>query len=455
MKRIIAVFLALSLLIVSASAAGIYEVEDDTSVLMMSPVSVMSSDSGISTAEFDGDDSNYLRLIYENILNLTTHVTNRFDLELSDMDNTMLLIYQRLANTNTAIGTVNSWLSTINTSLGTINSSVGTSNYWLQQIWGSISDFATENTLLSVLSEVSSLDTILAQISNKVATETTLSDISDKVATESTLLDVSDKVATENTLNLLLLGSRVYKDQPYLNTGGFADVAGGTDSLNAIIRYGFLGLGSLSRISKGQAYLHNLGVETVAAGTDSFTTVIRAGFLGLRALLSGSESDNNYDGSITSNENTETSFTATGLGPMLNKYMDAIQYDTGLLSYMFASPDDLELKAESLELSSSVSDSFYSSDAEGASVNLDTVSSLKQVSDGAADLFDTGYGVADLFTEIDSNADFLSWFTAETAQALDSSSQVMSVADEDPYNMYIYYDQLNSIALKRGEDADG
>lgn len=422
MKRIIAVFLVLSLLIVSASAAGIYEVEEDT-VMMMSPVSVMSTDSGISTAEFTGDDSNYLRLIYENILNLTTHVSNRFDLELSDMDNTMFLIYQRLANTNTAIGTVNSWLSDI-------SDSVDNSNYWLQQIWNSISDFATEDTLLDVLSEVSSLDTILTAISNKVATETTLSDISNKVATETTLSEIVDKVSTETTLRALRSSFILPAGSYFLySTGNMRAVDFALQPVD-LLNNGFGGLSSNLKdllresSSEGLNYLTSSGVVTVDTSLD-LARLIRVGFLGVRSLISGSESDNVYSGTITSNENIETSFTATGLGPMLNKYMDSIQHDTGLLTYMFASPADIQAKKDSESLTSEMADSFLKPDSD-ASIKLSDVGTLKDSSKTVQQLGETGVTPGQAFEQLTGNGSIFSFFTQETANDLDTTVSTYS-----------------------------
>lgn len=416
MKRIIAIFLVLSLLIVSASAAGIYEVEEDTSVLMMFPVSVMSTDPGISTAEFDGDDSYYLRLIYENILNLTTHVTNRFDLELSDMDNTMLLIYQRLANTNTAIGTVNSWLSDI-------FDSVDNSNYWLQQIWGSISAFATENTLLDVLFELETINPTLSEISDKVATESTLSIVESSLYQGSGLriLDAYGVISTTTSDTPLAWINRLGFSGLSVNlTSGFSSVK------NQLIQDANL------RLLNADGVIQNTTSET------SLAWINRMGFAGLRALLSGSESDNKYDGTITSNENVETSFTATGLGPMLNKYMDAIQHDTGLITYMFANPTDMEAKKDSESTTKSVTDNFLDSESD-ASIKLSDVGILKDSSKTVQQLGDTGVTPGQAFSQLTGNSDLFSFFSQETASDLDTT--VMALNDDpDQQIVTTYYE---------------
>ncbi len=56
MKRLIAVFVVLSLLVVSASAAGVYEIEDDA-VVLSQPVSMYSLNSGASTFATGSDYS--------------------------------------------------------------------------------------------------------------------------------------------------------------------------------------------------------------------------------------------------------------------------------------------------------------------------------------------------------------------------------------------------------------
>lgn len=129
------------------------------------------------------------------------------------------------------------------------------------------------------------------------------------------------------------------------------------------------------------------------------------------------------------------------------------------LGSIFARDDDIQLRDDMDETITEATSSFYESSTStdedeydsATKVDKQKVTDIKNISKGASALFDTGYDITDGFTEIGSNDDFLSWFTADTAQALDSTGAVATVGDDDPYNMHFYYDQIEAIAGKRGE----
>lgn len=138
---------------------------------------------------------------------------------------------------------------------------------------------------------------------------------------------------------------------------------------------------------------------------------------------------------------------------MLQMYLSSMQLSLGNLSAVLADPDDRAAKEASSDFKNSITSNFLESDSPG-SLNSGSVSDLKGVSDGAAGLFDSGYGVTDFFTELDNNSDFMSWFSAEAATALDCTAQAAAIDGEDPYDMSYYYEQLALIQSKRGEDTD-
>lgn len=119
---------------------------------------------------------------------------------------------------------------------------------------------------------------------------------------------------------------------------------------------------------------------------------------------------------------------------------------------VFARDDDIQLRDDVDDTLKEVTTQFYDqTSTSSSSMTVETVQNVKGIADGMDAMFSSGYSVSDAFTEIAYNDDFMSWFTAETAQALDSTGNVVTVGDDDPYNMHYYYDQVNAIAERRGD----
>lgn len=131
------------------------------------------------------------------------------------------------------------------------------------------------------------------------------------------------------------------------------------------------------------------------------------------------------------------------------------------LGSIFAREDDIKLRDDMDSTLKEATSSFWSPAGEGETetefdkatkVDKQKVTDIKNVGKGASALFDTGYGITDGFEAIATDDSFMSWFTAETANALDSTGQAVSVGDDDPYNMHFYYDQMQAIQKARGDD---
>lgn len=122
------------------------------------------------------------------------------------------------------------------------------------------------------------------------------------------------------------------------------------------------------------------------------------------------------------------------------------------LGSIFARDDDIQLRDDVDNTLKEVTTQFYDqTSTSSSSMTVETVQNVKGISDGMDAMFSSGYSVSDAFTEIAENDDFMSWFTAETAQALDSTGAAATVGDDDPYNMHYYYEQVNAIAERRGD----
>lgn len=145
----------------------------------------------------------------------------------------------------------------------------------------------------------------------------------------------------------------------------------------------------------------------------------------------------------------------------VGSYIKDTAEDTSNIASIFAREDDIKLRDDMDSTLKEATSSFWSPAGEGETetefdkatkVDKQKVTDIKNVGKGASALFDTGYGITDGFEAIATDDSFMSWFTAETANALDSTGQAVTVGDDDPYNMHFYYDQMQAIQKARGND---
>lgn len=140
------------------------------------------------------------------------------------------------------------------------------------------------------------------------------------------------------------------------------------------------------------------------------------------------------------------------LGDRLSDSLGGVGESASKIASVFARDDDIQLRDDVDDTLKEVTTQFYDqTSTSSSSMTVETVQNVKGIADGMDAMFSSGYSVSDAFTEIADNDDFMSWFTAETAQALDSTGNVATVGDDDPYNMHYYYDQVNAIAERRGD----
>lgn len=140
------------------------------------------------------------------------------------------------------------------------------------------------------------------------------------------------------------------------------------------------------------------------------------------------------------------------LGDSLSTSLGGVGESASKIASVFARDDDIQLRDDVDDTLKEVTTQFYDqTSTSSSSMTVEAVQNVKGISDGMDAMFSSGYSVSAAFTEIAENDDFMSWFTAETAQALDSTGNVATVDDEDKYNMHFYYDQVNAIAERRGD----
>lgn len=135
-----------------------------------------------------------------------------------------------------------------------------------------------------------------------------------------------------------------------------------------------------------------------------------------------------------------------------------------LLGLSSGSPSENALKAASSDVVDTVTDLFYgeddttdtdgtdsSSSGSGGSlkVNSDNIGEVKDVMGQVGSMMDTGYSIGDMFEAMQDDS-ITGWFTAEVAADLDTTGYVSAVDDDDPFNMWVYFQQFAILNSMKG-----
>lgn len=422
MKKFISVVLVLSLLLSCASAAGVYEVEADTQVELDSTI-WWPSDYKISTLDLTPSESTTLTWIYDQLVDIWNDMRAGFTFVDDDIvvGNTLLSnLYTLLDGSDSTlsyilqgVGMTNGYLNVTNTKLADLIGTVGIGNGTL----GRLETLSTSSS--SYLRYIR--ESFVSYAGNSV-------------------LDAAGNIVS---LSADTLFSTVFR---WGVMGLSSDLKSVEDVANGIWNDLYLG--------SGVYYLEANGVLRQAPGNIALKQVIRTGLAGLSANLVGSETDNVYQGTSINNENKTSTFSATGLGPMLNTWLGDIQNDLGLLSFVFASPQDLELKAESADNMTAIGDSLLSSDSK-SSVKVKDITDISAASDSIQAFGNTGVTPGQAFAQL-GDANLFRFFSAETAADLDTTTSTYS---RDPKTQIVtnYYEESRSEFYKiiAGEGNDG
>lgn len=434
MKRILSFVLVLSFLVTFVGAVDeVYEVGSDTQISLMST----GYDVAVTAVE-PSDLNNLFELYFRTPTGLTLGT-----------------IVERIAGYIRSSGSyLGASGSTLSGSLVSVGDLVRNGFLGLAE---TIKDYSSSSSVSSIYSLLidyvplidSGIDTsngYLEQIAGRL-----MSNSSSFFHSNGTIGTTSSPLTISVLLNNGFLGLRTLLTQvvgvDFLYSNGA--LATNTDpnlSFTYYLRNGLLGLSrGIIRQVDGTTwnYLGQQGRLAEVTYRGTLFEVTRAGFAGIRSLISGQEADNVYNVSLLNNENLTETSTATGLGPMLQAYLGEIQQGTGLLSYVFASPQDLELKKDSESNMAAVGDSLLSPDS-SSSVKVSDITDISSASDSIQSLGETGVTPGQAFDQL-GNADLFSFFTEETASNLDTTVSTFS-ADSSQQIVTHYYEE-NRIAF--------
>lgn len=250
-------------------------------------------------------------------------------------------------------------------------------------------------------------------------------------------------VDSSGTSWLSTISSNLVSFGRYLNDyGGFGSSSTGL-SIGTLVRAGFAGLGQMA--SASGRYLNDYGGFGNSTDRLPLGALVRAGFAGLASLENKSQSYvadavfpwQSYN-METHQLNAATSI--TGQNNLLLTAFQSMEDKLGRLAYVFGSDEDLKLK----DSADPGTDAFRESFGGGAS--LSDIGDAAELTTSVPKLMDSGFDFGDAIEEIGGNDDFLSWFTAETWAALDSTG---NVAAADSGYLSDYYDNLRKVELKR------
>lgn len=357
-------------------ASNVYEVGNDVE---LDSTIYWPSDYKISMLAFDDTDSTMLEWIYDMLTDIWNDMRAGFE-----------FVDEDIVAGNTLLSQINVTSSSMYTLLDGMDS-----------------------TLDYVLQGVGQTNGYLAITNNKLA------DLIGTVGVGNSSLSSLVSLTTSGNSILSSLHDDLSLSGHYvINGSGGLDGSGGFFDITTILNNGFKAVRSYS-IVNDVAILGVSGVLDYTGGIYPFTTILNNGFRGVRALIAGSESDNVYSGTSIDNSNESSSFSATGLGPMLNTWLGDIQNDLGVLSYVFASPQDLELKEESADNMSAIGDSLLSPDS-SSSVKVSDIAGISEASTAIKGFGDTGVSIGQAFAQL-GDASLFRFFSSEAASDLDTS----------------------------------
>lgn len=284
-----------------------------------------------------------------------------------------------LSNILTAVNTVNASVDTVNTSVGKVNTSVGQVNTSVGQVNTSVG---------AVNSSVQALSPVITALGPFITTP--------------------------------LISTRTR----YLNNEGTVTYGSSSLSLSDVAADGFLGLRNYLTVDAGNYFMGSDGTITSLTFPYPVVNFLASFSRGVQALLSGEQSDNRYSVELTDNSLVSSSVSKRGLGPMLSAYLDSVENHTALLSYVFASPKDLELKMESESNMDAVGDTILSSDSK-SSVKVKDISDISSASDSIQELGETGVTPGLAFDQLIDGSQF-GFFSQEVFDDLHTVPQTFS-----------------------------
>lgn len=441
MKKFIACLLAFSLLFsVSASAAGVdaYTVDEDVTVFSMlaanasdyavMPLAVSSHDTELEALNsIDGMLDDEIIPILETLRTNSNNISNLLDI------------------------TFKSYLSSIETKVVSLESMYSSYKRYVDNTFKSqfekIYDYFDSSNLVTIYDD---FDSVVEAISSLDSEDSVLNQSLDTLfnnASNLTYLNASGIVMampSKSSITTILrngfagLGNilKIPDGSSFLSTNGFITTSSSAINIGNLLRNGLIGLQAQIKAPSGADFLNSRGQASTTSQEVTLSYILRYGLLGIRSLLSGTQTDNEYSVYLRDNSNAVSSQKVSGIGPLMDRYLWSIQDKLGYLSYMYASPVDLEAKQDSESTTQAVTDSFLDPDSD-ASVKLSDVGTLKYASAQVQQLGQTGVTPGQAFEQL-GNADLFAFFTEEAANDLDSrvSTYSRNASDRIVTNYY-------------------
>lgn len=309
-------------------------------------------------------------------------------------------------------GTIASRISTTNTTLSTISSTQlpTQSGYSYDNNSGSVSNqtywSATSNQLTFIFRRLATLNSNIEDIESKIT-------------------DYSNQL---NSINSNTTNIKSYTSSTATNT---SSIASSTSSIDGKMPSGYYG------------YLNSLG-ELIPRNQSSFdfwrAITNDLAYTGLQTFDINSKLPTGTFAYESTNRRVPKSESTYNFWDAITAGLSWMGSDLDDLHTMFASPEDLALKADQENNISAATSNFLSGSDSSTSVGTGSIGKVKDLGDDAAAWFDTGVQATSLFDALsndDTDDGPWMWFTQATMDDLDSTSNNRSFKGSSSPGEYV------------------
>lgn len=411
MKRFLALFLVLSMVLSVSALAADYELRADAMAISVGDTEIMPL--------ADGEYASQLNSIYVRLGHILSGIGGTTSAPTSNLFTLIRLVSSALDDLESSVGSNHSQLFN-----------------WLTG--GPMSNSSLANSIVQAIDTSNDMQSLAE--SNVMMYQLMLGDSSNISDIEVSNQGIYDLLSDLNLSSWVLpVGTQFVSAQ----APGMISTASVPLSPSIILKEGFFYLRKAFTLVPGTGILGMDGTMHVydSSSNYGFVDFMRNGFVGIRSLIAGSETDNVYSGKLLGSDNKETEFNATGLGPMLQTYLDAIQDGTGLLSFMFASPEDIEMKENAADVTEAFNDTFLDPDS-STSLKVSDVTSIGDAAQSITGFGDTGVSPTQAFIQLGDGSLF-EFFTQTTADNLDTVPDTYSLRSDPRTEIVTNYFEQN------------
>lgn len=311
--------------------------------------------------------------------------TTNYDTFWSAMSKGLVYIGQQIRQINSYFSSNNNWLSTINANLNDIKLAVdptSSSSNFAHPSGTNYSYYTFQDTTSSSNFWVA-INSQLQYLSNRV------NSIENKVIDYSTIL-----TSIQSSASYI----RTHTSNTATNTSAIASSSASIDTSTQ-------------------------NMNTNLAAIYQSSNVVTHPYMAANERISAGNSNYNFWWAVS----TSLSYIGSDLD-LARKSLDAMVPDLDDLHTMFASPEDLALKADQENNISAATSNFLSGSDSSTSVGTQSIGKVKDLGDDAATWFDTGVQATSLFDALsndDADGPWM-WFTKATMDDLDSTNPTRS-----------------------------